>query len=70
MHVYDSTSRRTNHENEANPPQATSQLVIIGVGNPYRGDDAVGHVVAGRLSKELDEQIPIRLLLESGKALA
>jgi hydrogenase maturation protease len=50
-----------------NPTQATSQLVIIGVGHPYRGDDAVGHVVAGCLAKELGEQGQIRLLLEPGE---
>jgi hydrogenase maturation protease len=47
--------------------KATCQLVIIGVGNPSRGDDAVGHVVASRLAKELGEQAQIRLLLESGE---
>jgi hydrogenase maturation protease len=51
----------------ANTTQASSQRVIIGVGHPYRGDDAVGHVVASRLAKELDKQTPIRLLLESGE---
>jgi hydrogenase maturation protease len=50
----------------ANPIQATSQLVIIGVGNPYVGDDAVGHVVASRLAKELGAQPRMRLLLEHG----
>jgi hydrogenase maturation protease len=43
-----------------------SQLVIIGIGTPYRGDDAVGHVVASRLAKELGAQTRIRLLLEHG----
>ena len=52
---------------KANTTQAASQRVIIGVGNSYHGDDAVGHVVASRLVKELDKQTPIRLLLESGE---
>jgi hydrogenase maturation protease len=44
-----------------------SQLVIIGVGNQYHGDDVVGHIVASRLAKELGEQMQIRLLLEDGE---
>jgi hydrogenase maturation protease len=47
--------------------KATCQLVIIGVGNPSCGDDAVGHVVASRLAKELGEQTRVRLSLENGE---
>ena len=29
-------------------------MIIIGIGNPYRSDDAVGPVVAGLLSSRFD----------------
>ena len=49
------------------PTQTSPALVVIGVGNPYCGDDAVGHEVVRRLAQELGECEQVRLLLESGK---
>jgi len=34
-------------------PTHDPRIAVIGVGNPYRSDDGVGHVVAGRLRDEV-----------------
>ena len=49
------------------PTQTSPALVVIGVGNPYCGDDAVGHEVVRRLAQELGECEQVCLLLESGE---
>lgn len=36
-----------------------SQVLIIGIGNPDRGDDAVGVIVAQRLRQRLPANVPI-----------
>jgi hydrogenase maturation protease len=43
--------------------------LIIGVGNIYRGDDAVGIIVARRLKDQLDELVTIIELSGEGTAL-
>jgi hydrogenase maturation protease len=43
-----------------------SRLVVIGIGNSDRGDDAFGRVVAARLHGRLPEQV--RLIEEDGEA--
>lgn len=53
---------QANNERSARP-----RVVVIGVGNAQRGDDAVGHVVAQRLAQELGEQQTIQIVLESGE---
>lgn len=42
-------------------------IVIVGVGNAYRGDDAVGRVVAQRLQERLLEAAEVRIILEDGE---
>jgi hydrogenase maturation protease len=44
------------------------QALVIGLGNDYRGDDAVGHVVARRLKAMADDSV--RVLEESGEGAA
>jgi hydrogenase maturation protease len=44
------------------------QILIIGLGNDYRGDDAVGRVLARRLQAIADDNI--RVLEESGEGVA
>jgi hydrogenase maturation protease len=52
---------------DGTPTPPAPALVVIGVGNPYRGDDAVGHEVVRRLGQELGACEQVRLLLESGE---
>jgi hydrogenase maturation protease len=47
-------------------PQTTPHVLVIGVGNAYRGDDAVGQVVAQRVQEEHLEHVTV--LLQSGEA--
>lgn len=42
-----------------NIPSAKPRVLIIGVGNDYRGDDAVGLIVARRLREQLPDDIQI-----------
>ena len=44
------------------------QALVIGLGNDYRGDDAVGHVVARRLKAIAGDAV--RVLEESGEGAA
>jgi hydrogenase maturation protease len=44
------------------------QILIIGLGNDYRGDDAVGRVLARRLQAIADDHV--RVLEESGEGAA
>lgn len=41
-------------------PQRTSHTLVIGVGSAYRGDDAVGLVVAQRLRAEPHDPVSVR----------
>src|SRR5947209_6104940 len=59
--------RRPMAENE-NPHQPRPSVVIIGLGNPYRHDDAVGHRLAERLREETNGAVPVRT--ESGEGTA
>ena len=43
------------------------RIVIIGIGNPYRGDDAVGHVVTQHLRQVLPACQPVTVLDTSGE---
>jgi len=45
-----------------------SRLVVIGIGNPDRGDDAFGRVVVTRLRRRVPEQV--RLIEQDGEATA
>jgi hydrogenase maturation protease len=49
-------------------PPARAGTLIIGLGNQYRRDDAVGLVAARRLKEAVPE--PVRVLEESGEATA
>jgi hydrogenase maturation protease len=49
------------------PPRKSSAL-IIGVGNEYRGDDAVGLIVARRLKEQSPDYV--KVLEESGEGAA
>ena len=44
------------------------QILIIGLGNDYRGDDAVGRAIARRLQTIADDNV--RVLEESGEGVA
>lgn len=43
-----------------------SRVVVIGIGNPDRGDDAFGRIVAGRLRDRLPRRV--RLIEQGGEA--
>ena len=47
----------------------SSRIVIIGVGNEYRGDDAIGLIAARRLREHLGPQANIRELSGEGAAV-
>ncbi len=47
----------------------SSRIVIIGVGNEYRGDDAIGLIAARRLRERLGSQADIRELSGEGAAV-
>jgi hydrogenase maturation protease len=51
------------------PSQSNPRILIIGVGNAYRRDDAVGLIVAQRLGKELPADVTIREASGDGAAL-
>lgn len=51
------------------PSQSNPQVLIIGVGNAYRRDAAVGLTVAQRLRQELPDDVTIREASGDGAAL-
>jgi hydrogenase maturation protease len=48
---------------------ASEELLIVGCGNPLRGDDAVGLVVARALRRRLGRQVPVQEHRGDGTAL-
>ena len=46
-----------------------SKTLIIGIGNPYRNDDAVGVIVARRLKQKLGDRIAVLEQIGEGAAL-
>jgi hydrogenase maturation protease len=51
------------------PSRSNPRVLIIGVGNAYRRDDAVGLIVAQRLRQELPDDVTIREASGDGAAL-
>lgn len=49
-------------------PSVTYRVVIIGVGNDYRGDDAAGLIVARKLRTQLPEEF--KIIEQSGEGAA
>lgn len=50
-------------------PQRPSHTLLIGVGSAYRGDDAVGLVVARRLQAEPHDPLSVREMSRDGATL-
>ena len=51
-----------------NIPSAQTRVLIIGVGNSYRGDDAAGLIIARKLRAQLPEDI--KIIEQSGEGAA
>jgi hydrogenase maturation protease len=47
--------------------KAGTRIVVVGIGNAYRGDDAVGRTVAHRLQERLPEADTVHIRLEDGE---